>query len=150
MRNPYLKGVPYTVVAAIDQERVIACRRLKQTTDADVFATFIEEDLVPCLGSVAKSEPRSVVVMDNASVHMIDVIQPLIEAAGAMLIMLPTYSPDANPIEEVFSQVKAYLKRTCHGRRVTDRDIAEAFCSVSTKAIRGHFRNCGYPAEKVD
>ena len=56
------------------------------------------------------TNPRSVVVMDNASIHHVDKVVALIEEVGTIVIYLPPYSPDIMPIEECFSKVKAYLR----------------------------------------
>ena len=56
--------------------------------------------------------PHSVVIMDNASIHHVEGVIDLIEnQVGARLLFLPPYSPDLNPVEEVFSKVKALMKQ---------------------------------------
>ena len=57
------------------------------------------------------SNEKSVVVMDNLSVHHVNFIQSLFDDAGILVLFLPPYSPDMNPIEEAFSYVKRYLKK---------------------------------------
>ena len=54
--------------------------------------------------------PKSIIIMDNASVHKGERVQELISEVGALLRFLPAYSPDLNPIEEVFAEAKGYLK----------------------------------------
>ena len=55
--------------------------------------------------------PKSVLIMDNCSVHHIPAVTTLLRQAGIVVLFLPPYSPDLNPIEEVFSYVKTYLRR---------------------------------------
>ena len=56
------------------------------------------------------TNPRSIVILDNASIHHCDGVVELIESAGALVIFLPPYSPDLNPIEETFASIKSYLR----------------------------------------
>ena len=67
------------------------------TVDALVFEAWVECNLCPTLGSFERGEPRSVVVMDNASIHGGSRVRELIEATGAVLVMAAPYSPDLNP-----------------------------------------------------
>ena len=79
--------------------------------DTDRFVRYVEEKLVPVLGNFLKRERRSVVIMDNCSIHMHPRVRELIEAAGAILIYSAPYSPELIPIEFMFANWKAYLKR---------------------------------------
>ena len=65
---------------------------------------FITLHLLPFNGT----NSRSVVVLDNASIHHVTEVESLIEETGAIVIYLPPYSPDLNPIEECFSKVKGF------------------------------------------
>jgi transposase len=76
-----------------------------------MFEAFVEQVLVPEL------EPGDVVIMDNLSSHKRQRTRELIEAAGAVLLFLPPYSPDLNPIEMVFAKIKNLLRGlACHTR----------------------------------
>ncbi|MEM6521824.1 MAG: IS630 family transposase [Cyanobacteria bacterium P01_C01_bin.70] len=73
-------------------------------TTGDVFLWFIETLLSPLLW------PGAVVVMDNLSAHKVDGVRQAIEAVGARLLYLSPYSPDFNPIENLWSKLKGYLR----------------------------------------
>ena len=72
---------------------------------AAVFEVYIEEVLAP------KLRPGQLVVMDNLSAHKGERIRKLVEAGGCKLLYLPSYSPDLNPIEEAFSEIKGILRK---------------------------------------
>lgn len=77
------------------------------TVDGEIFYKFVQTHLLmPYNGT----NPHSVVVLDNCSIHHIDVVVKSIEEVGALVYFLPPYSPDLNPIEELFSKVKTTLK----------------------------------------
>jgi len=77
----------------------------KGTVDREYFELWVEHNLVPVLGNFEKGEPRSVVVLDNCSIHGGGRVQALIEDAGAVVVWTAPYSPDLNPIEFCFHQV---------------------------------------------
>jgi len=81
------------------------------TVDGDVFLKWIKLFVCPCLGRFLYDEPNSIVVMDNASTHMSEAVRHAIESEGAVLLYLPPYSPDLNPIEKMFSVYKRFLSR---------------------------------------
>jgi hypothetical protein len=87
------------------------------TIDTERFLLYLKEHVCPQLGSAVKCEPRSIVVMDNASIHQDPRVRQCIEEAGALLIYCAPYSPDLNPIEFVFHQYKAFLKRNYRRKR---------------------------------
>ena len=69
------------------------------------FLAYVEQVLAPTL------KPGDVVVLDNLSAHKVSGIREAIEAAGAKLLYLPPYSPDFNPIEQLFAKLKALLRK---------------------------------------
>ena len=73
---------------------------------------FLRSHLLPILQPFNWVNPLSVVIMDNASSHHVEGARQLIEdQVGARLLLLPPYSPDLNPLEEVFSQIKSIMKK---------------------------------------
>jgi transposase len=87
--------------------------------------------------------------MDNHSIHRSDELEEMCEAAGVILLYLPPYSPDLNPIEQSFSQLKAWMRRN---QRMADllHGQFEIFIrmaiqrTMGRRGAWGHFRKCGY------
>ena len=103
--------------------------------NSDIFINFIQRCLLPILLPFDGGDnPRSVVVLDNASIHHVETVRQLISATGALVRFLPPYSPDLNPIEEAFSQVKSYLRDNESSYQCTRQPriiFAEAFTSIT-------------------
>ena len=89
---------------------------------------------------------RSVLVVDNARMHKPDELRALLASKGAKLLMLPPYSPDYNPIEMVFAQVKAWLRRYGKDFSSTRLAIQHAFNSVDEATVQRYVRHDGYDA----
>jgi transposase len=98
----------YQILPAYAQDGIVLSRVFKGSTDASVFEDFIEQLLQHC---GKWPEPKSVLVMDNASFHHSDRIKQMCSETGVKLVYLPPYSPDLNPIEEYFAEPKAFIRR---------------------------------------
>jgi transposase len=129
-----------TMVAAIGLTGVVAALTYAGATDAEAFATFVEEVLGPQLRS------GDVVVLDNLSAHKTERVRRGVEARGASLVFLPPYSPDLNPIEKAWSKVKAWLRtRAVRTALALGYAIGEALDRISPADCRGYFASCGIP-----
>jgi len=107
--------------------------------DRDAFETYIEYHLVPIL------EPGHIVVLDNLSVHKSARARDLIEAAGAELWFLPTYSPDFNPIEQAFSKLKHHLRQAAADTRETvQAETQRLWPTITAANARAYFTAAGY------
>jgi len=150
----------YTLIGACDIQGFVidACEIVERengkddkdkqrgTVDMDRFERHVEERLVPVLGRYEFCEPRSIVVMDNATTHISERVQELIAAAGALLICTAPYSPDLNPIEYFFSVYKAGLKR--HSYRGGANWMEAHYLSlqdVTEEKARNTFAHCEVP-----
>ena len=104
-----------------------------------IFRAWTEQFLAPLL------EPGDIVVMDNLPSHKVSGIREAIQAQGAMLLYLPPYSPDLNPIEQVFAKFKAALRKAA-ARTVTKfwREIANTLKTFSPREGAAYLKNCGY------
>ena len=110
-------------------------------TNKEVFMVYVEKFLLP---SLSKGD---VVILDNLSAHKGKEIRELIESVGAELWYLPPYSPDLNPIENMWSKVKAILRKL---KARTEEElilaIAKALERVTPQDVMGWFKSCGYGA----
>ena len=130
-----------TMIGAVRSSGPFAAASIVGATDSDVFRTYIREVLAPQL------HPGDVVVMDNLTPHKASGVREAIESAGATLRYLPPYSPDFNPIENLWSKVKGVL-RSLAARSVDALHdaIGVALSSVTPGDCVGYFRHCGYAA----
>jgi transposase len=112
---------------------------IEGATDTAVFRAFVSEVLVPTL------RPGDIVVMDNLIPHKNEETIALIEAAGATALFLPPYSPDLNPIELMWSKIKAALRATeARTHEGLLKALASALDSISDSDARNWFAHCGY------
>ena len=126
-----------TLVAGLTLAGAIAPMVLDGAMDRLSFEAYVAQCLAPAL------PPGAVVIMDNLSAHKSAAITSLIENAGAALWYLPPYSPDYNPIEQMWSKVKAILKRVCaRTHDALEQAIALALDAVSPEDSQGFFRHC--------
>ena len=79
------------------------------STNGDKFVDFVRGSLIPITQPFP--DTHSIVIMDNCSVHHVQAVKDLFDSSGVLLMYLPPYSPDFNPIEELFSYLKYYLKQ---------------------------------------
>src|SRR5262249_26218982 len=116
-----------------------ACLAFDGATDAAAFEAYVERCLAPAL------RPGDIVIMDNLSSHKTAAVARLVEAAGACVRYLPAYSPDLNPIERLFSKLKAHLRSAA--ARTIDGLIAamgDALRAIRPGDILAWFRHSGY------
>lgn len=128
-----------TVVAALRADGLTAPAVFDGPLDSDSFEAYIEQVLVPTL------RPGDVVVLDNLAVHKHPAARAAIERAGATLRFLPPYSPDLNPIEQVFAKLKAFLRKF-KPRCVDDVEtlVADAMHLFAPTECQNYVRHCGY------
>jgi transposase len=128
-----------TMIAAAGLDGVAAPFALEGAVDAESFAVYVQRVLLPTLHG------GEIVVLDNLACHKHPRVRELIESAGAEVWYLPPYSPDFNPIEEMWSKIKQVLRslaaRTFEG---LIEAIATALRQVSLQDLTGWFTHCGY------
>lgn len=138
-------GVPHghwktsTFVAALRCDAITAPCVIDGAMDGETFLAYVAQFLVPVL------RRGDIVIMDNLPSHKVAGVRELIEAAGAILIYLPPYSPDLNPIELAFSKLKSLLRKAAK-RTVDDLwdQLGRSLRDFSPQECRNFFRHAGY------
>jgi transposase len=132
-------GKNVTLISSISVEGMGASMSIEGSSDTDSFGRYMREVLAPHL------EAGQIVLMDNLSVHTSKWVRELIEEKGCQLWLLPSYSPDMNPIEEAFSKVKGILRKAkARTLEALFEATAQALSTLSADDARGYFEHCGY------
>jgi len=128
-----------TFVAALRHNRICAPWIIDGPINGELFTIYVEQVLTPTL---AKGD---IVILDNLGSHKGKAARDAIRAKGAHLIFLPPYSPDLNPIEQVFAKLK-HLLRNAEPRDVeaTWRKVGQLLDLFSPDECANYFRNSGY------
>jgi len=141
------RGQRKTAMAALTVDGIIAVQCTKNTVDASIFYDFVRSCLIPNMHQYDGIAFKSVVVLDNCSIHIVFEVKDLFEQAGIMVIFLPLYGPDLNPIESTFSFIKSYLKK--HDSIIAAMSdptplIKDAFEIITSKFAESWIKDCGY------
>ena len=127
------------MISSIRRDGTTACMTVDGSTTSEVFRAYVQHILLPTL------RVGDIVVLDNLSPHKDKAALALIEQAGAEVRFLPPYNPDFNPIEKMWSKVKALL-RTAKARTEETllAAIGSALSKVTAQDAEGWFASCGY------
>jgi len=136
---PHRRWKTTTFVAALRLDRIEAPWLIEGPIDGESFRTYVERVLLPTL------REGDIVIMDNLGSHKGKAVRQLIRTTGAKLFFLPKYSPDLNPIEQVFAKLK-HLLRKAAARTVETvcAAIGEILSSYTPAECGNYFRNSGY------
>jgi transposase len=127
------------MISSIRLDGTTACMHLPGAADTAAFVTYIGEVLCPTL------KQGDIVIMDNLAVHKSPQVTALVQTAGAEVRFLPAYSPDLNPIEKMWSKIKASLRSSeARTPEQLDEAISHAFTKITAKDATGYFASCGY------
>jgi transposase len=133
-----------TLLGAISVSGWVATMTIEAPTDGDVFLAFLQQVLCPQL------RRGQVVVMDNLSAHKVAGVRDLIQATGARLLYLPPYSPDFNPIEKCWAQVKQHLRAVkARSLLALEQALPRALAALTPSQARSYFELCGYGLQKL-
>ena len=128
-----------TFLAALRHDRIDTPCVLEGPINGTSFTAYVEQFLVPTLA------PGAIVIMDNLGSHKGKAVRAAIRAVGAKLLFLPPYSPDLNPIEQVFAKLKLLL------RKAAERSVEETWQRIGSlldafppNECAAYLRNSGY------
>ena len=128
-----------TFIAALRVDCISAPCVFDGPINGESFRAYVEQILVPSL------KPGDIVVLDNLGSHKSKAVRTAIRAAGAKLFFLPPYSPDLNPIEQVFAKLKVLLRKAAE--RTVDatwKRIGNILPAFQPEECANYFRNSGY------
>jgi putative transposase len=136
---PHRRWKTTTFLAALRHDRIDAPWLLEGPIDGESFTIYVEKVLLPTLRS------GDIVIMDNLGSHRGKVVRRLIRSVGAKLFFLPKYSPDLNPIEQVFAKLKHLLRKAA--ARTADAvcaAIGQSLGAFTRQECANYFKNSGY------
>ena len=136
---PHGKWKTMTFLAALRHDRIDAPWLIDGPINGERFQLYIEKVLVPTL------QPGDVVIMDNLGSHKGKTVRQAIRSAKAKLFFLPKYSPDLNPIEQVFAKLKHQLRK-CQARTqdAICEGIGPLLDTFTSQECANYFKNAGY------
>jgi transposase len=128
-----------TFVSALRLDGLFAPMVVDGALNGPIFRKYVEQELAPCLRS------GDILVLDNLPTHKVAGVEEALWARGARVLYLPPYSPDLNPIEQVFSKIKNELRRR-ELRTIPELEDAFGECLdwISPDEAANYFRNSGY------
>jgi len=130
-----------TLVAALRSDGATAPYVIDGAMDGPAFLAYVEQVLAPTL------RKRDIVFMDNVRTHKVAGVREAIEAVGARLRYLPAYSPDFNPIENLYAKVKSELRKgAARTVEALTRLVGRSLKTIAPAECAGYFRHAGYRA----
>ncbi len=136
---PRNRGPNVSCLAAVGATGILAPLAIEGAIDSAVFVPWLIDWLLPQLA------PGTTIVCDNLSVHRHAAVLPAVAAAGCHLVYLPAYSPDLNPIEQLFAKLKTYLRAVAaRSFEALVTAIGTGLDAVTTTDIAGCYRHCGF------
>jgi transposase len=135
-------GKNLSVCAALSLTGVTAVMTIEGAVDGAAFEQYVEQILAPTL------QPRQIVIMDNLQAHKQAAVRAAIEAVGARVLFLPSYSPDFTPAELAISVIKQALRRVeAKTREALEAALPATLDEVSPQDATNMFRHCGYSVQ---
>jgi transposase len=141
---PHGRWKTSTFLAGLRKDGIIAPFVFEGPIDGEIFRLYVSKVLIPAL------RPGDIVILDNLGSHKSQAVRSMLRRAGARLWLLPPYSPDLNPIEQVFSKLKHLLRRA--QERTTDRTwgcIGQLLNAFSAQECANYVANSGYRFSRI-
>lgn len=152
VRVPFTRGKRISVFAACDVTGFVAWRTTRGTFSRLEFNHAFVSAVLPLLDPWPL--PRSIVVLDNSKIHMYEELADAVHSCGALLLYLPPYCPQFNPIQVMFGQLKRWLARHAnlefHHAPELVLEVAMRACMAQDAAGVKIFRHCGYADHELD
>jgi transposase len=141
-KAPHGRWRTLTFLAALRSDRIEAPCVIDGPINGQSFLAYVEQILVPAL------RPGDIVIIDNLGSHKGKAVRRAIRAAGAKLFFLPPYSPDLNPIEQLFAKLKTMLRKAAERTvEATWRRIGTILQNFTPQECANYLANAGYASK---
>ena len=138
-KAPFGHWMTQTFVAGLRCDKLTAPFVVNAPMNRRIFETYVEKELAPTL------DKGDVVILDNLAAHKSPIAEKAVRARGAWILFLPPYSPDLNPIEQVFAKLKHFLRKAAERTAAaTWRRIGTLLDDFSPDECANYFVNSGY------
>jgi transposase len=139
---PHGRWRTLTFLAALRSDRIEAPGVIYGPINGEIFVAYVEQILLPTL------RPGDIVIIDNLGSHKGKAVRRAIRAAGAKLFFLPPYSPDLNPIEQVFAKLKTLLRKAAERTvEAVWKRIGALLQAFTPQECANYFANAGYASK---
>ncbi len=136
---PHRRWKTMTFLAALRHDRLDASWLIDGPINGERFLLYVEKVLAPCL------RPGDIVILDNLGSHRSKAVRSAIRSAGARVFFLPKYSPDLNPIEQLFAKLKHLLRKAAKRTPSAVCDaIGHILDTITPQECRNYFAEAGY------
>ena len=128
--------IRYTITTAVSNNKVIYWNIVKGSSNKETFKTFL-------INLVSKLKCKHYILLDNARIHHAKIIKEYIDTTNCELLFNVPYSPEYNPIEQVFSKFKSIIRKKSNNtvKKSLFKNIKSAFNKINKKDLKGFFRN---------
>lgn len=137
------RGERISAIACMSVSGILDVKTVQGTCNGDTFYDFVHTHLMPHLMPFNGTNPHSIVVLDNCSIHCIDEVKEMLQGIGVLVFYLPPYSPDMNPIEEAFAKVKSELRAHDGSEIDLETLIHICFAAITSEDCRGWVEHSG-------
>ncbi|MFM8295033.1 MAG: IS630 family transposase [Microcystaceae cyanobacterium] len=137
--NCVYRGKRLNYIGAMSLKGVLSVKRLPKSLDGESFKEYLKEELLP------KLEEGSVLVSDNLKAHKVEGVEEMLKSAGMKMVYLSRYSPDFNPIEHLWWEIKAFIRRF-RPKTEVEKLIKIALLLHTPKMTKNYFTYCCYCA----
>ncbi len=142
-----VRGKRVSAIAAISSDGLVDVELTTGSVNSDKFLDFVPGSLIPNVMPFDGCNSKSILILDNCSIHHVEAVTKVLHDAGILVIFLPPYSPDYNPIEEAFSFVEYYLKDYDEILQAVGDPfsiVRAAFDSIPISQCKGWIGHSGY------
>ena len=142
-----VNGKRMSVIAAMSTNGVEDLYLVEGSINGEIFCEYLRNSLLPIFQPFNSTNSNSIVIIDNPSIHHLDEACWLILSSGSLLCFLPPYSPDLNPIEELFQQVEGFLRNNQAAFQIFSNPrvvISSAFAQVTRTDCCAYIGHAGY------